>query len=43
MEFGSEFVYHYDDMEFEYISDEELDAGMNVRYVCKLTIKLLTK
>lgn len=30
MEFGSEFVYHYDDMEFEYISDGELDAGMNV-------------
>ena len=31
MEFGSEFVYHYDDMEYEYISDEELEDGMNLR------------
>ena len=32
MEFGSDYVYHYDDMEYEYISDEELEDGMNVRY-----------
>lgn len=30
MEFGSDYVYHYDDMEYEYISDEELEDGMNV-------------
>lgn len=30
MEFGSEFVYHYDDVEYEYISDEELEDGMNI-------------
>ena len=31
MEFGSDYVYHYDDVEYDYISEEELDDGMSIR------------
>jgi hypothetical protein len=31
MEFGSSYVYVYDEPEFEVISDEEYEEGMNLR------------
>jgi hypothetical protein len=31
MEFGSSFVYVYDEPEFEVISEDELDEGMQLR------------
>lgn len=31
MNFGSEYVYLYEEPAFEYISDEELERGMNIR------------
>ncbi|KAL4233133.1 hypothetical protein ACF0H5_007818 [Mactra antiquata] len=30
MEFGSDYVYVYEDVDFEYISDDEYEAGMNI-------------
>ena len=31
MEFGSEYVYHYSDVEYDYISDDEMEDGMSLR------------
>ena len=31
MDFGSSFVYMYDEMGYEYISDDEYEDGMQVR------------
>lgn len=31
MDFGSSFVYVYDEPEYEVVSDEEYDEGMQVR------------
>jgi len=31
MDFGSDYVFMYEEPDFEYISDEELERGMNIR------------
>ena len=33
MNFGSSYVYVYDNPEYEVISDEELEEGMHLRYI----------